>query len=418
MSLLTRGCIDTGDILSALIRPHATQVLISALESETHLCLSGDASQVQALFTWDDLNQLLKMQGCRVRLIRDGQYIPAELYSTQMKMPGGSPITEVIPDIFTEQVRHESLMIIDRLDDMHADLEMLAANVEELLHVPVTATIYGSVGVTSGLGLSSDQTDTMSFQVDGRTYWQVYRPHPHTSSNSSREYISGATPDWEGFLNPGDMLYVPGGWFYVSTTSLGPQLHVRLTYRPVTGADLIQWVQLNGKVDHLVKNLPCSLLSSAQRSRIVGELAAISQHRWAEPDLLSAFWQHQKIVRKPPRTFGLPHSATAALLPASEQFAIRIVPVGQLNICRVDSQGQVELQFNGKGLRFNDAAEPLLRYISDMKVVSMESIVRRFEKDFTVADIRELLAALVRYGIVVVSSSANDNKIADDNSAI
>ena len=74
---------------------------------------------------------------------------------------------------------------------------------------------------SSGFAPHWDDIDAFLLQVEGRKYWKVYAPESdsdelprESSGNFTEADMRGRKPTFEGWLESGDLLYIPRGFIH------------------------------------------------------------------------------------------------------------------------------------------------------------------------------------------------------------
>lgn len=120
---------------------------------------------------------------------------------------------------------------------------LCAALIKELEWV-FTINAYVTPTNSQGFGLHTDNQDVFVLQLSGRKDWRVLhrpivdpiqgqmlgRPGSLDPTAMMRYEEAGGQPEWEGTLEPGDLLYIPRGFVHEAKTSeVAPSMHLTLT---------------------------------------------------------------------------------------------------------------------------------------------------------------------------------------------
>ncbi|PAV77681.1 hypothetical protein WR25_23519 isoform E [Diploscapter pachys] len=108
---------------------------------------------------------------------------------------------------------------------------------QELFGCFVGANTYLTPSGSAGFAPHWDDIDAFILQVEGRKHWTVYAPRDaqeelplESSGNFSPSDLSGRRSVWEGWVETGDMLYVPRGFIHMAKTDPSTHsLHVTLS---------------------------------------------------------------------------------------------------------------------------------------------------------------------------------------------
>lgn len=126
--------------------------------------------------------------------------------------------------------------------EIHPAVGAAAEGLERFLGTSVQANAYASWTDREGFGLHWDDHDVVVIQVHGSKRWRLYgstREAPTFRDVESPERPEGG-PVADIVLSPGDVLYLPRGWWHAVTADQGTEpLHLTFGMVPHTGADLM-----------------------------------------------------------------------------------------------------------------------------------------------------------------------------------
>ncbi|CAI5441766.1 unnamed protein product [Caenorhabditis angaria] len=146
---------------------------------------------------------------------------------------------------------------------------------QELFGCFVGANTYLTPAGSSGFAPHWDEIDAFLLQVEGRKYWRVWAPQNdseelplESSGNFNEEDMKKRKPVFEGWIESGDMLYIPRGFIHQAKTDENVHsLHVTIsTGRRWSFTDLMEKVvpqaitSLSTVRSKLRRGLPIGLL--------------------------------------------------------------------------------------------------------------------------------------------------------------
>jgi bifunctional lysine-specific demethylase and histidyl-hydroxylase MINA len=126
-------------------------------------------------------------------------------------------------------------------------LQQTATLLEEAIGGKAQANLYASSKAHPGFGTHFDTHDVFAFHIEGEKQWRVYQcplvdPITHPAfkglSPEFHEKNKGAI-SLEVTLKPGDLLYIPRGWYHDALATSTASLHVTFGVTPVIGLDLL-----------------------------------------------------------------------------------------------------------------------------------------------------------------------------------
>ncbi|KAK6015611.1 cupin family protein, partial [Ostertagia ostertagi] len=120
---------------------------------------------------------------------------------------------------------------------------------QELFGCFVGANTYLTPPGSAGFAPHWDEIDAFLLQLEGRKYWKVYAPDSRdnelpreSSGNFTDEDMKDRKPTFEGWIEAGDLLYIPRGFIHNATTDDDVHsLHITISSgRLWTFADLLE----------------------------------------------------------------------------------------------------------------------------------------------------------------------------------
>ncbi|MFI5756164.1 JmjC domain-containing protein [Streptomyces sp. NPDC051569] len=223
------------------------------------------------LFSWDDLNRIIatqRLEPPRLRLSVDGEMVPLHRYAIPTTNRRAVTWSRIQPADLHAQLKDGASLVLDAVEKIHPVVGVAAEGLERFLGTSVQANAYASWTDREGFGLHWDDHDVVVVQVHGSKRWRLYgstREAPTFRDVESPERPEG-DPVADIVLAPGDVLYLPRGWWHAVTADQGTEsLHLTFGMVPHTGADLMLWV-----VDQL--------RSSLALRRDIPRFASLSEH--------------------------------------------------------------------------------------------------------------------------------------------
>ncbi|WP_329368816.1 cupin domain-containing protein [Streptomyces sp. NBC_00669] len=320
-----------------------------------------------ALLSFDTLNDLIgraRLEPPRLRLSVDGEALPQYQYAEPVDTRRHTVWHRVHPDELHQRLAEGASLVIDAIDELHGPIGDLAAGLEGWLRTGVQVNAYASWTKTEGFGTHWDDHDVIVVQVSGSKTWKLYGPTRHKPM-----YRDVAAPEEppedplaELVLNPGDVLYLPRGWWHAVTADQGtPSLHLTCGLTPHTGAGLLAFLSEMLRSSELVRSdLPLHAPVEEQRfflSRLGRQVATAL----ADPSTLdwyAATRDAQDVGRLRP---SLPYITS---VPQDPSVQVRLT-TGRARITGVDEGGQhfVRLTAAGSETDFAPTVRPLLELL-------------------------------------------------------
>ncbi|MFE4830860.1 cupin domain-containing protein [Streptomyces sp. NPDC056672] len=200
------------------------------------------------LITWDDINTILathRLEPPRLRLSANGETLPAHRYTAPVTTRRHTIRQRLHPAELHARLAEGASLVIDAVDELHPPVARGAMELEEWLRTGVQVNLYASWTAREGFGVHWDDHDVVVIQIDGAKRWKLYGP-----TRTAPMYKDTAEPEpppeepvAELVLRPGDVLYLPRGWWHSVAASEGEHsLHLTFGIQTTTGAQLLSWL--------------------------------------------------------------------------------------------------------------------------------------------------------------------------------
>ncbi|MER5851661.1 cupin domain-containing protein [Streptomyces sp. NPDC002012] len=363
-------------------------------------------ADMAGLFSWDDLNRIIatqRLEPPRLRLSADGEMVPLHRYAIPTTNRRAVTWSRIQPADFHAQLRDGASLVLDAVEKIHPAVGAATEGLERFLGTSVQANVYASWTDREGFGLHWDDHDVVVVQVHGSKRWRLYGST--REAPTFRDVESPERPEGDAVadivLAPGDVLYLPRGWWHAVTADQGTEsLHLTFGMVPNTGADLLLWVvdQLRSSLA-LRKDIPrfASLpehsdFTAALRREVLDELADPRLvQRWAES------------IDTTDRGHAIPSLPYVDGLPARPEIMVKLTaPRGRLTANRAD--GTVTFSAAGTAWDFAESAAPALGTLLTGQPNTLGNLAD--SAGLEVKDVAELVSALIEGQAVAVVGTA------------
>ncbi|MDX3641322.1 JmjC domain-containing protein [Streptomyces sp. MB09-02B] len=321
-------------------------------------------AELGALVSYEVVNDIVarhRLEPPRLRLARHGDTLPPHRYATAVTTRRATVWQRVHPAELHQRLAEGASLVIDQVDHLHQPIGDLAAELESWLRAPVQVNLYASWTATEGFGTHWDDHDVVVVQVEGAKRWRLFGPTRHVPLH--RDVADPEPPDEtaaELVMRPGDVLYLPRGWWHAVTADQGtPSLHLTCGITPPhTGSRLLNWLadELLAS-DTFRADLPLHLDEAAQAQflALLGKQLATALE---DPRLLHRYAAAQDAADMGRLRPSLPYVAT---VPADSHVRVRLT-TGRARVTAVTVNGEDLVRITGAGQEVDaaSAAAPLL----------------------------------------------------------
>ncbi|MDR3415112.1 MAG: cupin domain-containing protein [Nevskia sp.] len=201
---------------------------------------------LQRPYTWPDLDLLLEqMEPAEpfFRLFGKGP-LPPDTYSEEVQELGLRR-RRLIRSRFDALLAEGATLVLNRLEVFSPPSRRLCAEVGRFTGQQTTANGYVSFGGEGTFGQHWDVHDVFACQLIGRKRWRVYPPTlPYPLANHTSDRSPDPCPQspvLDCTLEPGDLLYIPRGWWHHATPLDVASFHVSVATFAPTIMDYVLW---------------------------------------------------------------------------------------------------------------------------------------------------------------------------------
>ncbi|MEU0739293.1 cupin domain-containing protein [Streptomyces sp. NPDC006134] len=361
----------------------------------------GDAESVAGILTWAELNDVLaqhRMEPPRLRLSADGVVIPLDAYTVPEVAKRRTVFHRTHPAALHEQLASGATLVIDAVDELLPGVQALASELETALRSKIQVNLYASWTAREGFGVHWDDHDVVVVQVDGSKRWRLYGP-----TRKAPMHVDVAEPEQppeepvaEFVLTPGDVLYLPRGWWHSVSASEGERsLHLTCGLSVATGADLIVWLSEILREHEVVRTDLPRFGTDKERTETALALRDLLVAELSDPDVISRYFAlrdaNERVRFRPSLPF-------VAGLPADPDLSARLLTTR--HDLRLTAEGNAVLTAGGESLTFAGAAHPVLRALADRQPHRLRDLAS--DAQLTVEVVAGVVWELVKAQIVSV----------------
>ncbi len=243
--------------LSALLAPVTPEHFRAGIEGRAplHIPAEGGSGDVRrALLDWDTFNGLLGQSAIwthsTLQLVHSGNQLPAEHYCAEVQTMSG-PVVRPSPAKVQVMMAMGATVIANDVGTLTPSLRAVCDTLRTTYAASVAANVYCSFQGVQGFGPHYDTHDVFAVQTEGEKVWRLYRnrePDPVDypgEGEEVRRYLASACGPviQEVRMRPGDVLYIPRGWYHDALAVDGPSLHVTLSVTPLYGRILFRLLE-------------------------------------------------------------------------------------------------------------------------------------------------------------------------------
>ncbi len=376
------------------VRLGGDQFLTQALH-RSYAVIPAEGADIAPLLSWDDLNTILathRIEPPRLRLSQDGQAVPVGRYSTPATNRRGVTWNRLHPAQLHARLAEGASLVVDAIDEIYPPIRTAAEALERFIGTPVQTNLYASWTEKEGFGRHWDDHDVVVVQQYGAKRWRLWEPT--RQAPTFRDVDSPEEPEGEPVadvvLHPGDVLYLPRGWWHSVTADQGSEsLHLTFGLVAQTGATLLGWL-----VDELHespavrKDVPFHA-GADEKAAYLADLRAAVLTALSDSDLIDRWATASGTTH-----FGRPAPSLPFVdaLPADPEIKVRIT-VPRAELTSDPTARTVTLSAAGTAWDFSERAAPVLQALLTGDTVSIGALADN--ADLEVKDVAGVLTVLV-----------------------
>lgn len=212
---------------------------------------AGDDRRKRDVLRWADFNGMLDQTTSwtpnTLRLVMNHQAVPPEQYCTLMQTMDGSILRPSPAKVEVLLATGASLVANDVMY-MHPPLTAVTAALGETFGARIGANVYCSFQDVQAFGTHYDNHDVFVIHTEGEKVWNLYQARADNpidvlpdDAGTRRYFEQTRGPILQKVtMRPGDVLYLPRGWYHDALAQDGGSLHVTFSVSPLYGRILLK----------------------------------------------------------------------------------------------------------------------------------------------------------------------------------
>ncbi len=216
------------------------------------LHLKGGVEKFAPVLSWRGINRLLDMTHSwtshSLQLVLDGAPIRAEQYCVRAAgRDDGGQLMQPDRDRVREWVAKGASVVLNDVDSLSPGLAAVSNALEAAGLGKAQANVYISWQSHKAFPAHYDTHDVWAVQVEGEKVWNVWEgraewpiSHPlfRSQTQEHHEQAKGRLRA-KVHMKPGDLLYLPRGWYHDALAEAPASVHVAYGTHAVLGMDLV-----------------------------------------------------------------------------------------------------------------------------------------------------------------------------------
>ena len=361
--------------------------------------LISNAIRTPLSFSWTDANEVIERASIDTddfKILHNGLVPKQEYIETFYDV--GMVRHRLIKSAVYERLKNGATLIANKLVN-EPKIHALARQVAHFTGRQTVSSVYAAFGRQASFQTHWDTRDIFAIQLIGRKRWLIYPPSfaeplfMQQSKDLEHDYPCPTVPCMDLVLEPGDILYLPRGWWHNPLPFEEETFHLSVGTFPANTLDYLHWT--TQKLPELLAARQ-SMSSFEHDHDNLSTLAAHLTERLTDPDhyqqFMEAFDATQRIDT--PLAIDLFGSPVMAPLPDDAQL--------RLAANRTASIAQGHLIANGSRITLDESALRVVRCIDDQPGVRLDQLIAVLS-DMPTSKLRTLIHDLCRQDILELS---------------
>jgi hypothetical protein len=356
-------------------------------------------AEARDLFGWPQLNAALaehRLTAPRLRLERAGADVTRDVFRERRTRRGA--LLDLDAAALTQNLRDGATLIVDSANELSPSLQRLCSGLAAEFLASCQANLYACWGATPGFDVHWDDHEVFVVQVEGRKRWALYgstRAWP-LRRDAGAEHPRPQTPILELVLEPGDVLYLPRGYWHAAVGQGEPSLHLTIGLTRKTGSDLVHWLAEQLIAETVVRaDLPFERDDAALGRQVADVLAAVAAR---DPHELGRLYRrHLEASQAHRPALSFPYIGQ----PGDEGVAAVRLAAGAARLEPAASAGAVVLHWRGAAFTVDAGLEAPLRTLLAGGSVTVAALAEASR--VSTEDAGEFVTAMAQRGVFVVS---------------
>ncbi len=283
-----------------------------------HLAPSGREIGAVPL-DWEGFNRLLGIRphwtAENLKLILDGKAIDEDFFLEEVRTPAGMERRGNPAKMETFMAMGASL-VGNQVHEISPSIAAFAHMLGDWLGGQVGTNLYCSFKGIQAFSSHYDLSEIFVIQCEGEKSWRIYdnrEPDPVELPGAGQTWIDARKGKvlMEPRLRPGDLLYIPRGFYHDAIASTGASLHLTFAVNPLHGGILFSLLEEEALRDPAFRAwLPDARQDEGGLGRHLGQLGERVAALMAAPGFAQKVAERQARLRRPIHRFDLPRLPT------------------------------------------------------------------------------------------------------------
>jgi lysine-specific demethylase/histidyl-hydroxylase NO66 len=270
------------------------------------------------LLNWARFNHLLGIRPHwtepNLKLIMNGRPVDARFYMDEVDTLGGR-VQRANPAKVDVFLAMGASLVANSVEEISTEIREVTSALSDRFSGVAGANAYCSFHAVQAFQSHCDLHEVFALHCEGEKVWKIYEnraaaPVEQLLTEDAQEIIDAAKGKviMQVRMRPGDLLYIPRGYYHDALASSQASLHLTFSVAPLTGKAIFRLLEEFAIQDPAFREyLPDAREAGGQPLRLrVEELSTKLAEIMSGNGLLSELGERQRRLWEPNHIFGLP----------------------------------------------------------------------------------------------------------------
>ncbi len=292
--------------------------------------IEGTPDKVENICSWAEFNELIQKTGIwsdqNFKMVVDSERVAANDFCERAPGRDGMSLYMPASHKVRKQMDRGASIVLDLIETLTPGIRAVTEALEMALATRISCNAYCSQDQRRAFPSHFDTMEVFALHIEGQKSWRVYQNRfddpleapGYDQTSFPPAYHDKAKGDvlMEIEMKPGDMLYLPKGWYHDALASSEACLHLSFSTAQPTGLSFMSWVTRGLDDIALFRQpMPPHDEIAAHDAHVAGLKDALSDVL-SQPDVASQFRDDQRA-----KAFG--SLSNVAIPRASRRFRVR-----------------------------------------------------------------------------------------------
>lgn len=248
-----------------LMAPMTTEEFCDGYYKTQPLYLPGERDRFASVMSFEILTALLKQTAVwtarNLQLVMDKRVLEPHEYEQNAAARAAAEHAWVDFDKTEAWLRQGASLVLNEIESLSPGLAAIANLLGTTPGGKVQANLYYSHRAHQAFDVHFDTHDVFALQISGEKRWRIYQRHfvdpivhpVFKQLDRKFHYANKGAMETEVLMKPGDLIYLPSGFYHEALTETDISIHVTYNASSMVGLDVISALYEAGIHDELFR---------------------------------------------------------------------------------------------------------------------------------------------------------------------